>query len=151
MSDDAQISAKSLRELLAKHRANAACASCHSRLDPIGFSLENFDAVGKYRDKEGDSIIEASGSLPDGTVIDGPRGLKNVLLERKDEFVETFAEKLLTYALGRGLEDFDRPVVRDIRRRAERNGYQFASLVDAIVDSLPFQMRRATGDVALKQ
>jgi hypothetical protein len=143
LSDDAAISAKSLRELLAKHRANAACASCHSRLDPIGFSLENFDAVGKYRAKEGDSVIEASGSLPDGTLVDGPRGLKNVLLARKDEFVECFAEKLLTYALGRGLEDYDRPVVRDIRRRAERNGYQFASLVEAIVDSVPFQQRRA--------
>jgi hypothetical protein len=143
LSDDAEISAKSLRELLAKHRENAVCASCHSRLDPIGFALENFDAVGKYRAKEGDAVIEASGSLPDGTLVDGPRGLKNVLLERKDEFVETFAEKLLTYALGRGLDDYDRPVVRDIRRRAQRNGYQFASLVEAIVDSVPFQLRRA--------
>ena len=142
LSDDAAISAASLRELLAKHRANAVCASCHSRLDPIGFSLENFDAVGKYRAKEGDTVIEASGSLPDGTLIDGPRGLKNVLLSRKDEFVETFAEKLLTYALGRGLEDYDRPVVRDIRRKAEQNGYQFESLVEAIVDSVPFKMRR---------
>ena len=143
LSGDAEISAKSLRELLAKHRASAVCSSCHSRLDPIGFSLENFDAVGRYRAREGDAVIESSGSLPDGTLIDGPRGLKNVLLDRKDEFVETFAEKLLTYALGRGLEDYDRPVVRDIRRRAERNGYQFASLVEAIVDSVPFQLRRA--------
>jgi len=142
LPDDAEVSAKSLRELLEKHRANAACAACHSRLDPLGFSLENFDAAGRYRAKEGDAVIEASGSMPDGTLIDGPNGLKSVLLSRKDEFVETIAEKLLTYALGRGLEDYDRPVVRDIRRKMAKNGYQFGTLVDAIVESVPFQMRR---------
>lgn len=143
LSDDASISAKNLRELLAKHRANAACASCHSRLDPLGFSLENFDAAGKYRSTEGGEPVEASGSLPDGTQIDGPRGLKDVVLARKDEFVECFAEKLLTYALGRGLEDYDRPAVREIRRRAAQDGYRFEAIVNAIVDSVPFQLRRS--------
>lgn len=143
LSDDAQISAKSLRELLAKHRANAACASCHSRLDPLGFSLENFDAAGKFRSTEGGEPVEASGSLPDGTQLDGPSGLKHVLLARRDEFVECFVEKLLTYALGRGLESYDRPTVREIRREAERDGYRFETVVQAIVDSVPFQLRRA--------
>lgn len=143
LSDDAQISAKSLRELLAKHRANATCASCHSRLDPLGFSLENFDAAGKFRSTEGGEPVEASGSLPDGTQLDGPSGLKHVLLARRDEFVECFVEKLLTYALGRGLESYDRPTVREIRREAERDGYRFEAVVQAIVDSVPFQLRRA--------
>jgi cytochrome c551/c552 len=143
LSDNAAISAKNLRELLEKHRANAACAVCHSRLDPLGFSLENFDAVGKYRAHEGDQVIEASGNMPDGTLVDGPIGLKKILLSRKDEFVETFAEKLLTFALGRGLEDYDRPVVRTIRRRAAANNYKFQSMVEAIATSIPFQQRRA--------
>jgi mono/diheme cytochrome c family protein len=143
LSDDAQISAKSLRELLAKHRASATCSACHSRLDPLGFSLENFDAAGKFRSTEGGETIEASGSMPDGTLLDGPRGLKDVVLQRKDEFVECFAEKLLTYGLGRGLEDYDRPAVREIRRKAAQDGYRFEGIVQAIVDSVPFQLRRA--------
>jgi hypothetical protein len=142
LDDAANTSAKSLRETFEKHRANVACASCHSRLDPLGFSLENFDAGGKYRTKEGDSPIDASGNLPDGTVIDGVSGLKKILLARKDEFVEGLADKLLTYALGRGLEYYDQPVVRDIRRHAEKNDYRFSSLVLAIVNSVPFEMRR---------
>jgi hypothetical protein len=142
LDDSANTSAKSLRETFEKHRATPACASCHSRLDPLGFSLENFDAGGKYRTKEGDSPIDASGNLPDGTVIDGVPGLKKILLARKDEFVEGLADKLLTYALGRGLEYYDQPVVRDIRRQAEKNDYKFSSLVLAIVNSVPFEMRR---------
>lgn len=142
LDDAAATSAKSLRETFEKHRANPACASCHSRLDPLGFSLENFDAGGKYRTKEGDSPIDASGNLPDGTVIDGVPGLKKILLSRKDEFVEGLADKLLTYALGRGLDYYDQPVVRDIRRQAEKNNYKFSSLVLAIVNSVPFEMRR---------
>ncbi|MEI9813257.1 MAG: DUF1592 domain-containing protein [Acidobacteriota bacterium] len=145
LSDDASISAKSMRELLEKHRANAVCASCHSRLDPLGFALENFDAAGRYRATEEGQPIEASGSMPDGTQMDGSRGLRDVLLSRKDEFVECFAEKLLTYALGRGLEDYDRPVVRDIRRHAEQNGYRFSAVVEAVANSVPFQLRRAPG------
>jgi mono/diheme cytochrome c family protein len=142
LDETASTTAKSLRETFEKHRANVACASCHSRLDPLGFSLENFDAVGKYRTKEGDSPIDASGNLADGTVIDGVAGLKKVILSRKDEFVEGLADKLLTYGLGRGLEYYDQPVVRDIRRQAEKSGYKFSSLVLAIVNSVPFEMRR---------
>ena len=108
----------------------------------MGFSLENFDAAGKYRAKEGDSPIDSSGSLPDGTKIDGVAGLKKLLLSRKDEFVEGFAANLLTYALGRGLEYYDQPVVRDIRRQAGSGDYKFSSVVLAVVNSVPFEMRR---------
>jgi uncharacterized protein DUF1588/uncharacterized protein DUF1585 len=142
LDETASTTAKSLRETFEKHRANVACASCHSRLDPLGFSLENFDAGGKYRTKEGDDPVDASGNLPDGTVIAGVPGLKKIILSRKDEFVEGLADKLLTYALGRGLEYYDQPVVRDIRRQAEKNDYKFSSLVLAIVNSVPFEMRR---------
>jgi hypothetical protein len=142
LADTANDSAKSLRETFEKHRANPACASCHARLDPLGFSLENFDAVGRYREKEGDSVVDASGNLPDGTEIDGIVGLKKLLLSRKDEFVEGFASNLLTYALGRGLEYYDQPVVRDIRRQAAAHDYKFSSIVLAIVNSVPFEMRR---------
>jgi cytochrome c553 len=142
LADSAGDSAKSLREQLQKHRANPACASCHSRLDPLGFSLENFDAVGKYRASEGGEPIEASGAMPNGTIIDGPAGLKKILLSRKDEFVESFSDLLLTYALGRGTEYYDQPAVREIRRQAAQNDYRFSSIVMGIVDSVPFEMRR---------
>ncbi len=142
LAESASNSAASLREQLQKHRSNPACASCHSRLDPLGFSLENFDAVGKFRTSEGGAAIEASGAMPNGTVIEGPDGLKKVLLARKDEFVENLADKLLTYALGRGTEYYDQPAIREIRRQAERDGYKFSSLVLAIVNSVPFEMRR---------
>ena len=143
LADSASTSAASLREQLQKHRSNPACSSCHSRLDPLGFSLENFDAVGKFRSSEGGSPIEASGAMPNGTVIDGPEGLKKILLSRKDEFVENLAGKLLTYGLGRGLEYYDQPAVREIRRQTARSGYSFSSMVLAIVNSVPFEMRRA--------
>lgn len=142
LADSAGDSPKNLREELEKHRANVACAVCHSRLDPLGFALENFDAVGKFRASEGGSPIEASGAMPNGTVIDGPAGLKKVLLSRKDEFVESFSNLLLTYALGRGTEYYDQPAVREIRRQAEQNDYRFSSIVMAIVNSVPFEMRR---------
>ena len=102
LDDSAEISAGSLREALEQHRANAACAVCHDRLDPLGFALESFDAVGRKRVTEHGLEVDDTGSLPDGTVVDGIDGLRNVLMMRKDEFVETFAEKLLTYAIGRG-------------------------------------------------
>lgn len=142
LADAANDSARSLRETFEKHRANPACAVCHSRLDPLGFSLENFDAVGRYRTKEGGAAIDSSGSLPDGTQIDGVQGLKKLLLSRKDEFVEGLSSNLLTYALGRGLEYYDQPVVRDIRREAAAGNYKFSSIVLAIANSVPFEMRR---------
>ncbi len=143
LADSAAVSASSLREALEQHRANPACAVCHARLDPIGFALENFDAVGTFRIEDDGAPIEASGALPDGTLIDGPQGLRQVLLSRRVEFVEALADRLLTYALGRGLEPYDRPAVREIRRRAEADGYRFSALVGAIVESVPFQLRRS--------
>ncbi len=143
LEENAVGSAKSLREQLEKHRASAACASCHSRLDPLGFSLENYDGVGKYRAQEGGSPIDASGSMSNGTTVTGPAGLKKVILERKDEFVEVMAGKLLTYALGRGLEYYDQPALRQIRREMAANNEKFSSLVLGVVNSVPFQMRRA--------
>jgi len=142
LSDSAVSSPKNLREQLEKHRANSACAVCHVRLDPLGFALENYDAVGKFRTNEGGSEIDASGSLPGGIKVNGPGDLKKVLLDRHDQFVECLAEKLLTYALGRGLEYYDMPVVRDMRRQATQKDYRFSSLVMAAVSSVPFQMRQ---------
>ncbi|HEV8260176.1 MAG TPA: DUF1592 domain-containing protein [Burkholderiales bacterium] len=142
LADNVSASPKNLREALEKHRADAGCASCHARLDPLGFALENYDAVGKFRTSEGGGEIDASGSLPGGITVRGAGDLKKVLLDRRDEFVECFAEKLLTYALGRGLEHYDFPAIRQIRRDAARNEYRFSSLAFAIVNSVPFQMRR---------
>ena len=141
LDDSAEISAGSLREALEQHRANAACAVCHDRLDPLGFALESFDAVGRKRVAEHGLEVDDTGSLPDGTVVDGIDGLRNVLMMRKDEFVETFAEKLLTYAIGRGLEPSDRSTLREIRRTVEASDYRFSALVGGIVGSVPFRMR----------
>ncbi len=142
LADGASSSAGSLREALEQHRANPACAACHARLDPLGFALETFDAVGAYRTEDQGVAVEASGSLPDGTRVDGPAGLRRVLASRRQEFVETLAANLLTYALGRGLEAYDRPAVREIRRRTEAADHRFSALVAAIVDSVPFRLRR---------
>jgi len=142
LSDAANNSAKDLRAQLEKHRANAACATCHVRLDPMGFALENYDATGKFRTQEGGSTIDASGQLPGGIKFSGPAELKKILLERKDEFVECMAEKLMTYALGRGLESYDQPAVRQVRRETAANDYKFSAMVLAIVNSTPFEMRR---------
>jgi mono/diheme cytochrome c family protein len=143
LADSANGSAKDLRAALQAHRAKAACASCHDRLDPLGFALENYDATGKFRAEEGGVKIDASGALPGGVMLDGPGDLKRILSERQDEFVDCLAEKLLTYALGRGLEHYDMPAIRQIRRDAAKNEHQFSALVNAIVNSVPFQMRRS--------
>jgi mono/diheme cytochrome c family protein len=131
----------SLRARMEEHRANPICASCHKVMDPIGFSLENFDAVGAWRSREGDLPIDASGQLADGTPVDGVVTLRNAILRRPEIFVSTMTEKMLTYALGRGLMYYDLPAVRDIVRQSARADYRFSSLVLGIVDSLPFQMR----------
>ena len=141
LDDSAEISAESLREALEQHRANPACAVCHNRLDPLGFALESFDAVGRQRIMEDGVEVDDSGALPDGTIVDGLDGLRDVLMTRRNEFVETFAEKLLTYAIGRGLEPSDRPALREIRGQVEASDYRFSALVDGIVDSVPFRMR----------
>jgi mono/diheme cytochrome c family protein len=127
-----------MRERMEQHRANPVCASCHARMDPLGFALENFDGLGRWRPG-----VDASGILPDGTKVDGPIGLRNVLLDRKDQFVTTATERLLTYALGRGVEPFDMPAVRTIARNAGASGYRWSALITGIVNSVPFQMRRA--------
>ena len=138
LAAEAGSSAGGLRAALERHRANPACAVCHARLDPLGFALEDFDAVGARRAED----VDASGALPDGTLVAGPDGLRAMLRGRRREFVEALAEKLLTYAVGRGLEPRDRPAVREIRRRVESHGYRFSALVAAVVDSVPFRMRR---------
>ena len=132
----------SMRQQLEQHRANPACASCHARMDAIGFSLENYDAIGRWRTQDGKFPIDASGTL-NGVQLNGPADLKALLRSRQDEFIGCLTEKLLTYGLGRGLERADKPVVRSISRNLARDDYRFSSLVMGIVESLPFQMRRA--------
>jgi mono/diheme cytochrome c family protein len=129
----------SMRQRMESHRANAVCASCHKMFDPIGFSLENFDAVGKYRTAEFDQLIDVSGQLVDGTKFTGPVGLRAALLKYSPQFVQVATEKLMTYALGRGVEYYDMPTVRAIDREADRNNDRFSALVLGIVKSGPFQ------------
>jgi hypothetical protein len=132
-----------MRERMAQHRANQPCAGCHRLMDPVGFSLENFDAVGRWRVSEEDNTIDASGNLPDGGQFAGVAGLKKALLSRPELFVNTVTEKLLIYGLGRGLEPYDGAVVRKIVRDARGNDYRFSSLILGVVNSTPFQMRRS--------
>ena len=144
--------ATSVREMLEQHRTNPACASCHARMDPLGFALENFDAVGQWRTKDGDAAIDPSGVLPDGTTIHGPAALRRALVERPGDrgprsknvqFVSAVTGKLLTYALGRQIEYDDAPAIRAIVRAAAADDYRWSSMILAIVKSTPFQMRRS--------
>jgi hypothetical protein len=138
----------SMRERMVQHRANPQCASCHAMMDPAGFALENFDAVGRWRTRGESSMpIDASGALPDGTTFVGAKGLREALLRKPDVFMMTLAEKLMTYALGRGLDYYDAPTVRGVVRDAARSNYQLSALVLAILRSPAFQMRVA-GDGA---
>ncbi len=132
-----------MRQRLEQHRANPVCASCHARMDPLGFALENFDAIGKWRATETAARIpiDTSGLLPDGTKFQGPVELREILLRHPEQFVTTVAEKLLTYALGRGVEYYDQPAVRQIMREAVRNDYRWSAIILGIVESVPFQMR----------
>ena len=131
----------SVRERLELHRANAVCASCHKLMDPLGLALENFDAVGGWRDREADRPIDASGQLFDGTEVDGPVALRRALLSRPENFVHTFTEKLLTYALGRGLTYRDMPSLRAILHKSSAQNNRFSSIVLGIVNSSPFRLR----------
>ncbi len=133
----------SVRERMVAHRANPVCASCHAVMDPIGLSMENYDATGGWRTKEGDNPVDASGGFMDGTAFTGADGLKKALLARPELFVTTYSEKLLTYALGRGLESYDAPAVRRIVREAAADKYRFSTIVVGIVKSTPFQMRKS--------
>jgi hypothetical protein len=144
--NDAEVgSSVSLRQQLEQHRANPVCASCHTRMDPLGFGLENYDAVGSWRDKDGNVTIDSSGVLPDGRTFQGTDGLKGILHSDKEAFANGMASKLLTYALGRGTESYDRPVIGEIVRRLPSTDYCFSSLVLEIVNSVPFQMQRGAG------
>jgi hypothetical protein len=134
----------SMREATIQHRAAPQCAGCHALMDPIGFAMENFDAVGKWRGSEAGVAIDASGLLPDGRAIRGVDGLKQSLIEKPDQFASAFTEKLLMYALGRNLQYYDVPAVRRIVRESARDGYAVSSLVLGIVRSIPFQMRTAS-------
>ena len=132
-------SPKNFRELLAQHASQAVCANCHKKIDPLGFGLERFDAIGRFRDgKE----IDATGKLPTGEMFDGPRELKQILLKRKGEFVKNLAQKLLSYSLGRPIQDYDEPAVKKIIEELEKNQFAFSRLILGIVESYPFQFRR---------
>jgi mono/diheme cytochrome c family protein len=132
-----------VREMLEQHRANPVCASCHARMDPLGFSLENFDAVGQWRTMDGNAAINATGVLLDGTKVDGPAALRGALVARKEQFVRTVTGKLLTYAIGREMQYSDAPAIRAIVRAAATDDYRWSSTILAIVKSPPFQMRRS--------
>jgi hypothetical protein len=141
-----------LRDQLEAHRQNPTCASCHKKMDPLGFGLENFDAVGAWRDRDGVSLssagtpIDASGQLMDGSQVDGVIALREALVKDPEIFVGALTEKLLTYAIGRGVAHYDMPVVRDILADARKTGYSFSSLLFGIVESTPFQMRMKAVD-----
>ncbi|MCA9070664.1 MAG: DUF1592 domain-containing protein, partial [Planctomycetaceae bacterium] len=141
LKDNTVASNLTVRERLAKHRANPNCAGCHNLMDPVGLSLENFDAVGRWRELEAGQPINATGGLPDGSTFTGVEGLEKALLDRPELLATTLTEKLLTFALGRGIDDTDGPAIRQIVRKAQADNYKFSSLILAITRSVPFQMR----------
>ena len=133
-----------MKERMSAHRANPACASCHRLMDPVGFALENYDAVGRWRDADGGVPVDATATLFDGTAVNGVDELEAALLRRPELFVGTVAEKLLTFAIGRGVEHADAPSVRAILRAAREDDYRLSSLVVGVVESMPFRMRKAS-------
>jgi len=136
--------ALTMREMMAKHRSNPTCSSCHAVMDPLGLALENFDATGKWRDRDrfAGVAIDSSGKLPDGTAVNNPDDLRNALLRRPEQFVQTFTEGLMTYANGRKVDYWDMPTVRRVVRGAAANDYRFSTIVSAVVHSEQFRMRR---------
>jgi hypothetical protein len=134
-----------MRQQTERHRSNAVCASCHAAMDPLGFALENFDAIGRWRTRDDGGEIDASGRMPNGASFSGPQGLKQYLLRRPNEFASATIARLLTYALGRELDARDQPAIRQIMRETEAGGYRFQDVIVAIVNSVPFQMRQAQG------
>ncbi|HEU4620072.1 MAG TPA: DUF1592 domain-containing protein [Gammaproteobacteria bacterium] len=135
---------KTVRERLEAHRVSPSCNGCHGVMDPLGFALENFDAIGGWRtkDREAGDLIDSSGKLADGTAVDGPIDLRKALLERPDQFVQTLTEKLMTFALGRGIEYYDMPAVRKVVRDAAKHDYRFSAILTGIAESVPFTMGR---------
>ena len=139
--DDQKAKVLTMRERMEQHRNNPVCVSCHKLMDPLGFALDNFDATGKWRDKHSDTPIDASGTLPDGTKFDGPSELREILVLQKEQFIDAFLEKFLTYALGRGADHNDSPAIRKIIADSAPE-YRWSSLTIGLVKSTPFQMRR---------
>jgi hypothetical protein len=140
-------SAASLREQLEQHRTNAVCASCHSRMDVLGFGLENYDALGRWRTMDGKFPVDSSGTLPNGKTFTKPAELRELLKDDMPDFARAVTEKMLVYALGRGLERYDRKTLDDIARKLAASGYRFQTLIHEVVDSLPFQSRKAEAAV----
>ena len=134
--------AMSLREQLQQHRADANCAVCHNKMDGLGFGLENYDAVGNWRTQDGAFPIDAAGTLPNGATFATPAELRAMLRQAPAPFVKALTEKMLTYALGRGLERYDRETVAAIANRVAASDYRMSALIEGIVESLPFQQRR---------
>jgi hypothetical protein len=146
LEDNAVSESLPIRERLAEHRKNEACAGCHNVMDPVGFALENFDAVGRWRVLDQGLPVDARGGMANGSEFEGVDGLEAEMLKQPEMFVRTLAEKLLIYALGRGVEPSDAPAVRDIVRVSAESDYRFSDLVSALVQSEPFTMRM-TGDL----
>ena len=142
LGEESKSKPATVRERLEQHRANPACASCHARMDPLGFALENFDPIGRWRERDGALPIDASADLPDGSTVDGPVAFRNALLARHEEFAGNFTEKLMTYALGRGVTYHDAPAVRAIVREAGASEYRWSDVILGIVRSVPFRMRK---------
>jgi mono/diheme cytochrome c family protein len=139
---------RSLRERMEVHRSNAVCASCHRRMDPLGFALENFDATGKWRTSSDGVPVDSTASLPDGTTFDGVNGLRTMIASRREEFVRAFTAKLLSYSVGRGLEGYDAAAIRKIVRQAAASDYRWSAVIAGIVESTPFSMSIAPGSPA---
>jgi hypothetical protein len=145
-----QAQALSLKEAMLKHRASPACANCHARMDPIGFAMENFDAVGKWRDQDAGKPVEASSTLADGTVVDGVAGVRALVLRDPERFAAAIAEKLLMFGISRNVQYFDVPSIRKIVRDSKNSNFQFADLVLGVAKSTPFQMRTVSPKAAVK-
>jgi hypothetical protein len=132
----------SLRDALNKHRADPICSSCHSRMDPLGFGLENYDAIGRWRTEDNKAPIQVGGTLPNGVEFSTPAQLRGLLAQELPEFTRNLTEKMLIYAMGRGTQSYDRLLIRDIVNKMKKSDYRFQTLIQEIVRSLPFQARR---------
>jgi len=139
---DAPKNGLTFRQRMEQHRSKPECAGCHSRMDPIGFGLENFDAIGRYRDNVGGVPVDCSGQMTNGEKFSGPAELKKLILARKEEFLRNLTEKMLSYSLGRGLEPYDAPAIRKIALIVAQDGYRSQTLIQEIVKSFPFQFRK---------
>jgi len=146
LEDDHKVLTGTLRQRMEQHRTDPMCASCHSRMDPIGFGMENYDAIGAWRTTDGGSPIDASDKLASGEAFKGPEGLRAALKKRSDFFVQNLSEKMLTFALGRGLEYYDKCAVRDMKAAVAKKGFRFSALVTEVVKSEPFRKRKGEGD-----